>query len=297
MDHENHDIPVPPVPDWSYQTVFRPLLFRLGARLGRRTALGCMGFLARLPFGKHAIQLMGHMKPDARLAIERNGIKLPSRVGLGSAVDPFLSATPALAELGFGFLEVGPIVANPAARGGAIRVDGANETLHFELPREALTPKAASQRLERDRPFRQPVFARIEPSSPEEAREMLNVLGDCVDGFVVPINLLEVVRELFDIETTGSDPQQLLFTAIDASAWRDDAHRERCTQAHRDGWLAGVIVVGETEEGAAQSIGKPGFAAGVETVRLVRAELGDEPIVIGAVGVHAPSDALDYVEA
>ena len=61
------------MPDWTYHTVFRPLLFRLGPDTGRALALGAMGRLARLPLGRRVIQLMGHMAPDGRLAVERDG--------------------------------------------------------------------------------------------------------------------------------------------------------------------------------------------------------------------------------
>ena len=88
-----------------------------------------MGFLSRLPLGKRVIQLMGHMKPDSRLAIERNGFKFPASVGLGCALDPYLLATGAFAKFGFGFLEIGPIVTNPAARVGTIHLDADDESL------------------------------------------------------------------------------------------------------------------------------------------------------------------------
>ncbi len=117
------------MPDWSYQTVFRPLLFRLRPQTARRLALGGMGALARLPLGRGVIQLMGHMQPDARLAIERSGICFPSSVGLGCRLDPYLLGSPALAEFGFGFLEIGPIVADPPSEPGELRMDAADESI------------------------------------------------------------------------------------------------------------------------------------------------------------------------
>src|SRR5688572_13401237 len=92
------------MPDWTYHTVFRPLLFRFGAERGRALALGAMGRLARAPLGRRVIRLMGHMAPDRRLAIERDGLQLASRVGLGCRLDPGLAATGAFAEFGLGFI-------------------------------------------------------------------------------------------------------------------------------------------------------------------------------------------------
>ncbi len=281
------------MPDWTYQTVFGPLLFRLGPRAGRNVALGCMGFLARLPLGSRVIQLMGHMSPDSRLAIERNAVRFPSRVGLSCALDPHLTATPAFAEFGFGFIEIGPIVARPETAAGKMHLDLANETIVIESPHESLTPIAARQRLEHDGPFRLPVFARIEPESPEEAREMIDVLGSFVAGFIVPIERLDAVHGTVD----SAKPTQLkLFAAIDVNDWRDASSRDRCEQAARDKTICGVLVAAPVNDGA-RRLGKSEFIAALETVRLVRAALGPEMTVIGSVGVHSPADAFDYIEA
>ena len=256
-----------------------------------------MGSLSRLPLGKRVIQLMGHMKPDSRLAIERNGFRVPAPVGLGCALDPRLSATPAFSEFGFGFLEIGPIVANPAANAGTAHLDIAGETIRFEAPRTALTPIAASGRLKQDGPFRLPVFARIEPSSSTEACRFLDVLGSCVDGFVVPIDRLDALRGLHSADDDVTSVPGTFLAAVDVGAWRDQAQRDRCTQAIRQGWISGILVGESASDDAVQQIGKASFVAAVETVRLVRTELGPQPIVIGSVGVHSPADALDYVEA
>ena len=106
------------MPDWTYQTVFRPTLMGLGPEIGRRFAFGFMGTLARLPWGKKIIQFMGHMQPDSRLKIEHSGLTFPTRVGLGCALDPHLLATPAFGEFGLGFLEIGPVSINPQVTPG-----------------------------------------------------------------------------------------------------------------------------------------------------------------------------------
>ena len=285
------------MPDWTFQTVFRPLLFRLGAQTGRRVALGSMGRLSRLPLGRRVIQLLGHMQPDSRLAVERKGFHFPAAVGLGCVLDSDLAATGAFSEFGFGFLEIGPIAANPATNIGAIRLEPATESVRFERPLAALTPIAACDRLQQNGPFQQPVFARIEPSSPEEARQMVDLLGESVAGFVVPVDRLEFVRDLFSPCDEAASPRWICFAAMDANTWRDETQKDICTRAIRDGWLGGIVVVEAADEDGTVRIGKMGFAAGIETVRSVRAEVGPGPIVIGSASIHSPADALDYLEA
>ena len=73
--------PMRPMPDWFYQPIARPLLFRLPAERARSLALGFMGRLARLPLGPAVIEFLGHMRPDPRLARNRNGHRVPDASG------------------------------------------------------------------------------------------------------------------------------------------------------------------------------------------------------------------------
>ena len=68
------------MPDWSYRTVFQPLLFLLPAERGRDLALGAMGRLSRFPFGSTVIDLMGHMRPDRRLSQTEQGLDISGPV-------------------------------------------------------------------------------------------------------------------------------------------------------------------------------------------------------------------------
>ncbi len=285
------------MPDWSYQTVFRPLLFGLGPRVARTIALGGLGALARLPLGRQVIRAMGHMKPDARLAFERNGIKAPARVGLSCSLDPQLLATPAFAEFGFGFLEIGPIVARPAANAGAVQLDAASESIQLRPPRAAITAMAASERLKREGPLALPIFARVEPASPDEARQMLDVLGACVDGLIAPIHCFDDVCAALGVMDEATRKRVALFVAVAPGTWRCTTQRDRCAAAIRDGQMAGMFVVETAADDGALHIGKAEFMTALQTVRAVRAELGPQPIVVGSVGVHSPADALDYIEA
>ena len=155
----------------------------------------------------------------------------------------------------------------------------------------------ASERLQQDGPFHIPVFARIEPSLSEEARQVVDLLRECVDGFVVPVDRLETVREVLDEDGRATSLGRIFLAAIDADAWRDAAQRDRCVQAIRDGWLCGIVVIEAAQEQVSQQIGKARFFEATKTVRQVRKEVGLDPIVIGSAGVHSPADALDYIEA
>src|SRR5207247_615940 len=97
------------MPDWTYRPIFRPLLRLLPPKAGRRLVLGSMGMVARLPGGRWLIEFLGHTRPAAELALEKQGRRFPSRVGIGCLVDGQLFCPAALVRLGIGALEVGPI--------------------------------------------------------------------------------------------------------------------------------------------------------------------------------------------
>ncbi|MGE5703050.1 MAG: dihydroorotate dehydrogenase, partial [Clostridia bacterium] len=101
------------MPDWSYQTIFRPLLFLLPAQTARDITLWTMGSLARLPLGPSIIDWMGHMKPADGLQQTFLKTNLPGPVGLAGELDRDLLGLPALQRFGFGFLEIGPVTLQP----------------------------------------------------------------------------------------------------------------------------------------------------------------------------------------
>src|SRR5262245_46852218 len=101
------------MPDWSYRTVFRPLLFCLPAATARELTLGAMGLISRLPAGSQFIDFLGHMWPDERLAQPLVGLACPGPVGLAGHLDINATALRALARFGVGFIEVGPITSQP----------------------------------------------------------------------------------------------------------------------------------------------------------------------------------------
>ena len=105
------------MPDWSYQTVFRPALFRLPPPLARDLSLGFLGGLARLPLGTTVINLLGHMRPDIRLQTQVAGLPMPGPAVLGPLLDSKMLATGALGQFGFGMLEIGPACALMTAPG------------------------------------------------------------------------------------------------------------------------------------------------------------------------------------
>ena len=118
------------MPDWSYHTVFRPVLFLMPFETARDLCLGFMGRLARIPGGPLVIDLLGHMAPDERLRTQLGDWKVSSPIGMAAGIDANHVATAALSRFGFGFVEVGPIAVSPTETQPAV-LASVGETLLF----------------------------------------------------------------------------------------------------------------------------------------------------------------------
>jgi hypothetical protein len=117
------------MPDWSYRTVLRPLLFRLPPEAARGLALGTIGALGRSWIGAVVIDFLGHMRADPRLARDVLGRHFPTAVGLGAGLDPDAIAAPGLARFGLGFLELGPVTLEPILAPGTTTRDPDSEAI------------------------------------------------------------------------------------------------------------------------------------------------------------------------
>ena len=149
------------MPDWSYRTLFRPALFRLPAARARDLTLGLMETLARLPLGPRVIDLLGHMRPPERLARTVSGITFPSPIGLGVGIDDNATALSALARLGFGFIELGPITAEPVLPTRAIELRSGQEAIWRSDPPANPGVEVIARRLARQGQFVIPLVVRI----------------------------------------------------------------------------------------------------------------------------------------
>src|SRR5690554_5982361 len=101
------------MPDWSYQTIFRPALFKVPSRLARKITLQAIGGLGKLPWGSAIIRTLGHMETSPLLQTKLGDLQLKSPIGLSGGLDIHGHATKALSQFGFGFMEIGPVTVNP----------------------------------------------------------------------------------------------------------------------------------------------------------------------------------------
>lgn len=182
------------MPDWSYQTLFRPALFRLPAQVARDWTLAIMGGLAALPLGGKVIDLMGHMRPPAGLQRRAFGLRFPSPVGLGAGLDPRATGARALERFGFGFLELGPVSAQPTLETRRME----EQQALWYAPGYGLSADGLEQRLKRLGRLRLPVGVRLNEPTPA----LIERFRPYADFFTVPADAPDWESLLRSAEST-----------------------------------------------------------------------------------------------
>lgn len=301
------------MPDWSYHTLFRPLLFHLPAERARRIVLRALRTLGEQPVGPSLIDFMGHMRPSAPLRRSAWGLTFDSPIGIGAGLDSSAMALPALARFGVGFIEVGPVTAEPLIHETEIQRRPAERAVRrVDLPLNAGVD-AIVRRLSEIRPLHVPLGVRLahQPTfDPERATtecvRLIEQLGALVDFFTVDTSSVEST-----IWTMAQWRAHL--TTLQRAAMLHDAARplllclppdtptaqiDRLLPIAIDVGIPGVVVSGgiRSSDGG-RLIGAPTRAPSRAVVQYLYQHWGQHVTIIGSGGVHQPQDALDLLNA
>lgn len=288
------------VPDWSYQTLFRPLLFRMPARAARRLTLSAFGAVGRMPGGAFVIKTMGHQEPSPLL--ETGWSATP--VGLAGTVDPNGIARRGLARLGFGFVEVGPVTVERIASDAPLSLNVQEERIVFPDPLENDGLAEIARRVA-DPGHRLPQHARLAPmpgSSAEEAELQLTKLAETLAdagaaGLYIetepaqpPADRIRVLNGVSSwMRKQAPERRKPLYLALTPDATEEEA-RALLRGIRADDW-SGVVIGGGAVAGADRLDGV------LRLLRLARANGPAEWTLIAADGVHQPADALACLDA
>lgn len=318
------------MPDWSYQTIFRPLLFCLPPRVSRSFTLGAMGAISRLPGGSFVIRTLGHMELSPLLERQAAGLALLSPIGISGGVDPSGIAHKALAQFGPGFMEIGPVTVSAIRNDEPLRNDSVNETIYYPDYFENDGLAAIAERVSRSRKeHKLPQFARLAPmldASPEEALEQLAKMMETLTqsgaaGFYLDLatgnrpwdQLMAICEGLSKLLDHSALP---LFLYIPISL-SDERVMELLDRTREVGWQGAVIgeawleqrppgVMEDVPSEAAMNdrlpstaaiVGKQGLAMSLQKTVLIRERMGQTFTIKAGGGVHEPIDALRLLEA
>lgn len=110
-----------------YKSLLRPLLFQLDPEKVHYLTTDALRASLKLPFAKGITESMFKVT-DPRLERELFGLKFPNPVGLAAGFDKDAKLVDELAELGFGFVEIGTLTPKPQA--------GNDKPRLFRLPQD-----------------------------------------------------------------------------------------------------------------------------------------------------------------
>ncbi|WP_091167110.1 hypothetical protein [Paenibacillus sp. 1_12] len=298
------------MPDWSYKTIFRPMLFQLPSRLARDFTLRAMGTLSRVPGGSFIIRTMGHMEASPILASQLAGIPLKYPVGLSGGLDPDGTAHQALAQFGFGFIEIGPVTIEANINKECpIQRDPVNESIIYTDAGSSEGLNELMKRLERNQGHTLPLMLRVKSTTgrtPVEARSelltMLESLSYYAAGFYI-----ESLDESWSIEAAIAHLQDLqqavralptvkpMFLYIPVDYPRESL--KLLLAGLSPGW-SGVVIgdMQRTSEGDLTGIVlKP---LSIDKVRCIREQnMSASLSIIASGGIHQPLDALELMDA
>ncbi|PAE41522.1 dihydroorotate dehydrogenase [Bacillus sp. 7884-1] len=171
------------MPDWSYHPLKKLLLDNMRPTTSREFIHKSMSTIASLPGGRKLIGFLGHMHPPKEFRKELNDTTFPSPIGLSGHIDPHLSGINAFQELGFGFVEIGPIVLNEPKAIIEPRVE--NSIILFSEHQEKVPLKLAIKKLT-NLNIKIPIFAKIDAQvNSNEWDIIVQHLTPFVDAFIV----------------------------------------------------------------------------------------------------------------
>jgi dihydroorotate dehydrogenase len=170
------------MPDWSYQPLKKLLLDKIKPKTGREFIHKSMSTIASIPGGRNLIGFLGHMNPPQEFQKDIYQTRYSSPIGLSGQIDPNLSGINAFQELGFGFVEIGPIVLNEPREQREPRRE--NNHILFSDQQEKVPLKLAIKKLISLK-IKIPIFARIDAHVKRDEWDIIvQHLSPFVDAFI-----------------------------------------------------------------------------------------------------------------
>lgn len=300
------------MPDWSYQTLFRPVLFKLPALLARDITLKSFGLLGKLPLGSFVIRTMGHMEMSPVLNSQLREVTIKYPVGLSGVVDPHGVATKSLAQIGFGFIEVGPVTTEEIKCTRPILRDVKREAIIYPNPYVNDGIEKIAERVKKRSNNLNPLMFRLCPTiglspqdSAEEVIRMMHLFGenatgfylDCLDlGLSLEESITLAERVMSFVRNERIEKSVFLYIPLDYSSFDlEEIFSFLSSKQHLN--LDGFVVGDTLKTNAGYEVGYEGKKYSIEKVERIREFSKDNHRIIASAGVHQPQDALDLLEA
>ncbi|WP_226670171.1 dihydroorotate dehydrogenase [Metabacillus litoralis] len=271
------------MPDWSYHTVFKHIVSNLPGHIGREFIHKGMNAISTIPGGNHLIRFLGHMNPSLNNKVTIGSLTLSSPVGLSGKVDPNLSGTKAFANLGFSFIEIGPVTIKPQ-NPNVKPYYKSDEKCHIVFPEveESLGYQKTANKLEQYAHVSISKFIRLKGSY-TELLEMTKKLSPFGDAFTVEYTETLDKEALLQLKTNiDCSP---LFLAISPKQFH--RFKNHFLELVMEESIAGILLDNDREVDAV-------FINQALSI-IYSLKSRDFPVIVSG-GVNEPQDAINYLD-
>lgn len=292
------------MPDWTYQTLFRPLLFRLAPTRARAWTLGALAYLGAHRWGPQLIALMGHTQPAPSLQRSIVGRTIATPVVVSADLPGNERALATLMRFGVGAVEVGPVALSGSA--GALTRQPDAAAIVVERPAHVSTADLLA-RLAHLTPSPGRLIVRLacrpDATAAEAAAEriaLIRRLAPSCDWFTLEPppsgwSNADWDDHLAQVQAAAAGCARPLFVGIAADT-PTETLTQRLDAAQRLG-LTGVFVSGRIAAAGAYLLGAPAHVPALQTVRAIRDRYGPTWPISAGGGVRQPSEAVALLQA
>jgi len=311
--------------------VLKPLLFALSAETAHKLTLKLLDFATAIP-GVKSFFRKWYCVNDSRLHRKVFGLDFPNPVGLAAGFDKDGKHFRALANLGFGFIEIGTVTpvgqpGNPQPRLFRLPAD---EAVINRMGFNNDGVEAMVRRLKKGRPEGVIIGGNIGKNKETPNDQAVSDYEKCfealfpyVDYFVVNVSspntpnlralqdkkpLSNLLNRLQELNHQKTAPKPIL---LKISPDLNRAQLDDIVAIVKETGIAGVIATNTTigraglktpekevtEIGPGGLSGKPLRDTATQVIRYLRKNLGEQVPIIGVGGIVSPKDALEKLEA
>lgn len=213
-----------------------------------------MNLIAALPFriGPQVIQFLGREESSPLIQKNEHGLTFHNPVGLSGKIDPLLSGTKAFTNLGFGFLEIGPVTVKQINHFSTPIVDRKIEKIHFAATAESIGIEKTREHLHKVKK-NQPFFIRL-IGTYEELCMMIKRLDQFADGYIIESPYPDLMREtdkpiFFSTTSPNKNRTEYPFAGIVLEhAEKDVPLLDKVVDLRKNGFQGTIITSGGIKE-------------------------------------------------
>ena len=313
-----------------YKYFIKPLMFRMQPEKAHYFAMGCLSFLSAVPGISSLIRMLFTLK-HPKLERKLFGLKFNNPVGLAAGFDKDARWFNQLANLGFGFIEVGTLTPRPQSGNTKPRLFRIVEDqgLINRMGFNNLGAEDAIKRLKK-RKTNIIIGGNIGKNTETDNNNALDdyifnfkTLHDYVDYFVVNIScpnvkdlsglqntefLVKLFEELHNINASKLKPKPILLKiSPDLNKSELDEVVDLAIKTKIDGIIATNTTTARNDlKTSAEKIngiglgglsGKPVQKRSTEVIKYLKEKSNNAFPVIGVGGIHSPEDAIEKLNA